>query len=152
MPKCQQYLPFQGWIMDEFYFLLYTSLHFPNFLLQICIIAIISRKMYLQNPGHLQHSSAQDTNSVYWAEQSFPHQHEHHSLWGLLIIHSFIYSFKVFIGHLMHDGRVMMERSDRMWSTGEGTGKPLQYSCLENPMNSMRRQNDRILKRNATGQ
>ena len=43
------------------------------------------------------------------------------------------------------DGRVMVERSDRMWSTGEGNGKPLQYSCLENPMNSMKRQN-RILK------
>ena len=33
-----------------------------------------------------------------------------------------------------------------MWSTGEGNEKPLQYSCLENPMNSMERQNDRILK------
>ena len=44
------------------------------------------------------------------------------------------------------DGRVMVERSDRMWSTGEGNGKPLQYSFLENPMNSMKRQNDRILK------
>ena len=44
------------------------------------------------------------------------------------------------------DGRVMVERSDRMWSTGEGNGKPLQYSCLENPRNSMKRQNDRILK------
>ena len=44
------------------------------------------------------------------------------------------------------DGRVMVERSDRMWSTGEGNGKPLQYSCLENPTNSMKRQNDRILK------
>ena len=33
-----------------------------------------------------------------------------------------------------------------MWPTGEGNGKPLQYSCLENPMNSMRRQNDRTLK------
>ena len=44
------------------------------------------------------------------------------------------------------DGRVMMERSDRMWSTGEGNGKPLQYSCLENPMNSMKRQKDRTLK------
>ena len=44
------------------------------------------------------------------------------------------------------DGRVMVERSDRMWPTGEGTGKPLQYSCLENPRNSMKRQNDRILK------
>ena len=45
------------------------------------------------------------------------------------------------------DGRVMVERSDRMWSTGEGNGKPLQYSCLENPMNSMKRQNNRILKK-----
>ena len=44
------------------------------------------------------------------------------------------------------DGRVMVERSDRMWPTGEANGKPLQYSCLENPMNSMKRQNDRILK------
>ena len=40
----------------------------------------------------------------------------------------------------------MVERSDRMWSTGEGNGKLPQYSCLENPMNSMKRQNDRILK------
>ena len=43
------------------------------------------------------------------------------------------------------DRRVMVERSDKMWSTGEGNGKPLQYSCLENTMNSMKRQNDRIL-------
>ena len=40
----------------------------------------------------------------------------------------------------------MVERFDRMWSTGEGNGKPLQYSSLENTMNSMKRQNDRILK------
>ena len=40
------------------------------------------------------------------------------------------------------DGRVMVERSDTMWSPGEGNGKPLQYSCLENPMNSMKRQKD----------
>ena len=40
----------------------------------------------------------------------------------------------------------MVERSDRMWSTGEGNGKPLQYFCLENPMNNMKRQNDRIRK------
>ena len=44
------------------------------------------------------------------------------------------------------DGRVIVEWSDRMGSTVEGNGKPLQYSCLENPMNSMKRQNDRILK------
>ena len=40
----------------------------------------------------------------------------------------------------------MVERSDRMWFTGEGKSKPLQYSCLENTMNSMNRQNDRILR------
>ena len=39
-----------------------------------------------------------------------------------------------------------MESFDTMWSTGEGNVKPLQYSCLENHMNSMKRQNDRILK------
>ena len=40
----------------------------------------------------------------------------------------------------------MVERFDRMWSTGEGNGEPLQYSCLDNLMNCMKRQNDRILK------
>ena len=44
------------------------------------------------------------------------------------------------------NGRVMVEKSDRMWSTAEGNGKPLQYSCLENHINSMKRQNYRILK------
>ena len=49
------------------------------------------------------------------------------------------------------DGQVMVERSDRMQSTGEGNGKQLQYSCLENHMNSMKRQNDRILKEELPG-
>ena len=40
----------------------------------------------------------------------------------------------------------MVESSDKTWSTGEGNGKPLQYSCLENPMNSMKRQKDMTLK------
>ena len=44
------------------------------------------------------------------------------------------------------DRRVMLDRSDRMRPTGEGNGKPLQYSCFENHINSMKRQNDRILK------
>ena len=44
------------------------------------------------------------------------------------------------------DRQVMVERSDRMWSTGEGNGKLLQYSCLANPMNSTKRQKDRTLK------
>ena len=49
------------------------------------------------------------------------------------------------------DGQVLVERSDRMWSTGEGNGKSLQYSCLENPINSMKRQKDRALKENSPG-
>ena len=44
------------------------------------------------------------------------------------------------------DRWVMVESSVKTWSTGEGNGKPLQYSCLENPMNSMKRQEDRTLK------
>ena len=43
------------------------------------------------------------------------------------------------------DRWVMVESSDKMWSTGERNDKPLQYSCLENPMNSMKRQKDRVL-------
>ena len=44
------------------------------------------------------------------------------------------------------DGWVMVESSDKTWSTGEGNGKPLQYSSLENPMNSMKKKKDRTLK------
>ena len=44
------------------------------------------------------------------------------------------------------DGEVMVESSDKMWSTGEGNGKSFQYSCFENAMNTMKRQKDRILK------
>ena len=44
------------------------------------------------------------------------------------------------------DRQDMVESPDKMWSTGEENGKPLQYSCLENPMNSMKRQKDRTLK------
>ena len=44
------------------------------------------------------------------------------------------------------DGWVVVERSDKMWSAGEGNGKPLQYSCFENPISSMKRQKDRTLK------
>ena len=40
----------------------------------------------------------------------------------------------------------MVQSSDKMLSTAEGNGKPLQYSCLENPMNSMKRQKDKMLK------
>ena len=44
------------------------------------------------------------------------------------------------------DSQVMMESSDKTWATGGGNGKPLQYSCLQNPMNSMKRQKDMTLK------
>ena len=44
------------------------------------------------------------------------------------------------------DGLVMVERSDKTWYAGKGNGKPLQYSCLENPMNSIQRQKNRTLK------
>ena len=44
------------------------------------------------------------------------------------------------------DGQVMVESSDKTWSSGEENGKPLQYSCLENPMNSMKRQKGKTLK------
>ena len=44
------------------------------------------------------------------------------------------------------EGRVMVESSDQMWSTGEGKGKPLQYSCLENPINSTKRQKGMTVK------
>ena len=50
------------------------------------------------------------------------------------------------VGHPKWPHVVMVGKSDRMWSTGEGNGKPLQYSCLENPMNSMKRQKERTLK------
>ena len=46
----------------------------------------------------------------------------------------------------IQNGRVMVESSDKMWSTGEGNGKPLQYSCLENPMNTMKKQKYITLK------
>ena len=43
-------------------------------------------------------------------------------------------------------GWAMVESSDKMWSTGEGDGKPLQHSCSENPKNSMKSQKDKTLK------
>ena len=50
------------------------------------------------------------------------------------------------------DGRVMVESLDKIWSTGDGKGKPLQYSCLENPTNCMKRQKDMTLKDELSGQ
>ena len=49
-------------------------------------------------------------------------------------------------GRATQDRWVIVESSDKMWSTGERNGKPLQYSCLENPMSSMKRQKDGSMK------
>ena len=49
-------------------------------------------------------------------------------------------------GRATQDRLVMVDNPDKIWSTGEGNGKPLQYSCLENPMNIIKRQKDRTLK------
>ena len=51
---------------------------------------------------------------------------------------------RIFVGKVMSLLFNMLSKLVRMWSTGEGNGKPLQYSCLENPVNSMKRQNDRV--------
>ena len=50
-------------------------------------------------------------------------------------------------GRATQDGQVIVESCYKTWSTGEGNGKPIQHSCLENHMNSMKRQKDRILKK-----
>jgi len=50
------------------------------------------------------------------------------------------------VSRATQNGWAVVESCDKMWSTGEGNGKPLQYSCLENPMNTMKRQKDRTLK------
>ena len=74
--------------------------------------------------------------------------HNHRQLANLITRTTALFN-SMKLSHAMwatQDGGVMVERSDRMWSTGEGNDNPLQYSCLENPMNSMKRQNDRMLK------
>ena len=50
------------------------------------------------------------------------------------------------LGRATQDKEVLVESSDKAWSPGEGNGKPLQYSCLENPMDSRKREKDMILK------
>ena len=54
--------------------------------------------------------------------------------------------FRSMLGGATQNRGVMVESSDKMWSTGEGSGKPLQYPCLEDPMDIMKRQKDRTLK------
>ena len=67
--------------------------------------------------------------------------------------HSLVYSTKLraMLCRATQDGQVMVKNSDKMWSTGEWNSKPLQYSCLENPMKRMKTQKDRTLKDELTG-
>ena len=73
-------------------------------------------------PDDENHNHRKLTNQITWTTALFSSM----KLWAMLC-------------RATQDGRVMAESSDKMWSTGEGNGKPLQYSCLENPMNSMKK-------------
>ena len=75
--------------------------------------------------------------------------HNHRKLTNLITQTTALsYSMKLWARpcRVTQNRRVMVESSDKMWSTGERSGKPLQYSCLENPMNSIKRQKGRTLK------
>ena len=80
--------------------------------------------------------------------------HNHRKLTNLITQTTALsYSMKLWARpcRVTQNRRVMVESSDKMWSTGEGNGKPLQYSFLENPMDSMKRQNIGHWKMNSTG-
>ena len=68
-----------------------------------------------------------------WSQQSDHRLSNSMKLWAMLC-------------RVNQDGRVMVDSSEKTWSTGEGDRKPLQYSCLENLRNSMKRQKDMTLK------
>ena len=106
-----------------------------------------------------------DSKSLSWKPHHIPMlilfpplQNWHHRTWHFftLIWHKYtiyilglffhLHSFEIRWKQLKQDGGVMVESSDKTWSTGERNGKTLQYSCLQNPMNSMKRKNDRTLK------
>ena len=70
---------------------------------------------------------------------------------ALKIIHKTI-SFETVLQNFLYNMQHCFEKRDKTWSTGEGNGKPLQYCCLDNPMNNMTRQKDRTLKEELPGQ
>ena len=82
----------------------------------------------IRGQTHRNHNHKKLVNLITWTTALSNSMKLSHDLWG----------------HPRWAG--IVERSDTMWSIGEGNGKPLQYSCLENPMNSMKKQNDRTLK------
>ena len=97
----------------------------------------------------LSHQEASIASYPYPSEGRQNENHNHRKLtklitWTTALSNSV--NLWVMLCRATQDGRIMLERSDKTWSTGEGNGKPLQYSCLENPMNSMKRQKDKTLK------
>ena len=91
------------------------------------------------------------------AQVSFPHlsdgrqneSHNHRKLIKLITLVIALFNsvkLQAMLCRATQDRQVMVESSDKMWSTGQGNGKPFQYSCLENSMNSMKQQKDRTLK------
>ena len=71
---------------------------------------------------------------------------QHHSSKASIFRCSVFFIVQLSHPYITQDRRVMVKSSDKTWSTGVGNGKPLQYSCHENPMNSIKRQKDRTLK------
>ena len=70
----------------------------------------------------------------------------HHSSKASILQCSVFFIVQLSHPYITQDRRVMVKSSDKMWSTGEENSKPLQYSCIENPMNSVKRQKDTTLK------
>ena len=85
-----------------------------------------------------------------WNGQGRQNENHNHRKWIKLITWTTALSnsmkLRAMLCRATQDGWVIVESSDKTWSTGEGDGKPLRYSCLENPMNSMKRQRDMTLK------
>ena len=110
----------------------------------------LSRVQLFATPWTVAYQDSQSmgfSRQEYWSGLPFPSPGDLPSQSNHTRTTSLSNSMKLSHAHgATQDRWVMVGRSDRMWSTGEGNGKPLQYSCLENPMNSMKRQNDRILK------
>ena len=84
-------------------------------------------------------------------QASYPHpsegrQNENYNHRILTKLTTWTTALRAMLCKATQDGQVMVESSDKMWSTGEGNDKALQYSCLEKPMNSMKKQKDRTLK------
>ena len=96
----------------------------------------------------ISYSSAFSKTSLnIWSRQT--ENHSHKKLTNLITWTTALSSLMILWAtpcRATRDGRLMVESSDKTWSTGEGNGKPLQYSCLENPMNSMKMQNNTTLK------